>query len=127
VHGIGAGINLARMASKTKTDDKSVTDADYRNQPFSTKRTVPEILTGAATNQIIFLESQLDVCKKALFADSTGIVCSAAQQNTIRTMMLEIAKLQSSWPQKAYRQELAFYVAEDARRQQVAARATPAQ
>ena len=87
---------------------------------------MPEILTGAATQQILFLESQLDLSKAALFTDSTGVVCPASRQNAIHTMMAEIGKLQPSWPQKFYRQELAFYVAEDVRRQKVAARATPA-
>lgn len=128
---IMAGINLGRMAARNKAadaaTDKAVPTVEYRNQSFHTKRTVPEILTGEATDQILFLEGQLDLCKAALLADSTGAVCPATRYNTIRTMQVEIAKAQSSWPQRYYKEELAFYVAEDARRQnKVAARANAA-
>ena len=123
VHGIVAGINVARMAAHGNFGDKSVDGVEYRNRFFPAKRTVPEMLTGAATQQILFLESQLDLSKAALFADSTGVVCSAGRQNTVHTMLAEIGEAQPSWPQKFYRKELAFYVAEDARRQKVAARA----
>ena len=123
VHGIVAGINVARMATRGDFGDKSVDGVEYRNRFFPAKRTVPEMLTGAATQQILFLESQLDLSKAVLFADSTGVVCSAGRQNTVYTMLAEIGEAQPSWPQKFYRKELAFYVAEDARRQKVAARA----
>ncbi len=126
VHGIVAGINLGRMAARGSAADKSVEAVEYRNRSFPTKRTVPEMLTGAASSQILFLEAQLDLCKAALFADSTGVVCPASRQNTLRTMQAQIGQVQSSWPQKYYRQEMAFYMAEDVRRQLVAARANPA-
>ena len=126
MHGIVAGMNVSRMAARGDFKDKSVEGVEYRNRFFPAKRTVPEMLTGPATQQILFLESQLDLCKAALFTDSTGVVCPAGRQNTVHTMLAEIGEAQPSWPQKYYRQELAFYVAEDARRQRVAARAAPA-
>ena len=126
VHGIVAGMNVARMAARGNFGDKSVEGVEYRNRFFPAKRTVSEMLTGAATQQILFLEAQLDLSKAALFTDSTGVVCPAGRQNTVHTMLAEIGQVQPSWPQKYYRQELAFYVAEDARRQKVAARAAEA-
>lgn len=125
VHGIAAGLALGRMAARGAAADKSVESVEYRRQSFPAKRTVREMLTGPATDQILFLEAQLDLCKTALFADSTGAVCPPARQSIIRTMQGEIAQAQSSWPLKPYRQELAFYLAEDVRRQLVAARAAP--
>ena len=87
VHGIVAGINVARMAAHGDFGDKSVDGVKYRNRFFPANRTVPEMLTGAATQQILLLESQLDLSKTALFADSTGVVCPAGRQNTIHTML----------------------------------------
>ena len=120
VHGIAAGISLGRRAARGEFADKNVEAVEYRNKQYPVKRTVPEMLNGAATQQILFLEAQLDLCKAALFADSTGAVCPAARQNIMRAMQSEISQLQGSWPQKYYRQEMAFYMAEDSRRQQVA-------
>lgn len=126
VHGIVAGINLSRMAAWGDFADKSVDAVEYRKRKFPTKRTVPEMLTGPATNQIIFLEAQLDLCKAALLTDTTDTVCPASRRNMIAAMQTEIAGAQPSWPQKYYRQELAFYTAEDSRRQLVASRAAAA-
>ena len=120
VHGIAAGLSLGRRAARGEFADKSVAAVEYRGKQCPTKRTGPEMLNGAATQQILFLEAQLDLCKTALFADSTGAVCPVARQNIMLAMQAEIAQLQGSWPLKYYRQEMAFYMAEDNRRQQVA-------
>ena len=99
VHGIAAD----HMASRGSSADKSVEAVEYRNRTFLLKRTVPQMLTGAGINQILFLQAQLDLCKIALSTDSTSAVFPPARQNTISTMAAEIANIQTYWPLKAYR------------------------
>ena len=126
VHGIVAGMMLGRKAANGDFADKSVTHITYREQQYPLKRTPPEMLTGASTEQIGLLETQLEQCHAALFADTTGAVCPAERLTAIKAAQGILAQARPGWNQKAYRAELAFYVAEDARRQRVAARNVPA-
>lgn len=123
VHGIGAAINLGRMASKGgfSSKDKTMTIETFRDQNFPMKRTPVDQLSGEATDQISFLEGQLDQCHKALFASATGPVLAANQLALIQTTQRILADARPTWNQKFYKQELAFYQAEDGRRQQSAA------
>lgn len=50
-----------------------------------------------------------------------GVVCTPEQRTAIQSAAVSVARAQSSWDLKPYQQEMAFYMAEDARRQQPAA------
>ncbi|WP_426060446.1 hypothetical protein [Hymenobacter sp. B1770] len=110
---------MAVKANKKGTD-YSLTTLTYRGQDFSVKRTPGAENTGPAADYIVMLEAQLEKCYTALIADSVGAVCPASQKAAIKASQAYIANAQPSWNLKPYRAELAFYEAEDARRQRAA-------
>jgi hypothetical protein len=77
-------------------------------------------------DQIGYLEKQLDNCHTALLADSTSPVCSASQAAQLQATQKTIKQLQPKWPMQPYAEEVSFYLAEEARRQQAAGAPTPA-
>ncbi|GAB3292726.1 hypothetical protein ACFQT0_06565 [Hymenobacter humi] len=127
IHGISAGIGLARQASNSNKNgtDYTVSNLSYRGQEFSVKRTPAEQNTGPAAGHIGMLEAELEKCYKALVADSTSSVCSENQKVNIKSLQALISRAQPGWNQKPYRAEAAFYAAEDARRQRVAGTPAP--
>lgn len=125
VNGIVTGFNLGRMVARGDFAEKNVVATTYRGQQYPLKRTPAGQLSGQAADQIALLEAQLDQCHAALLADSAGVVCPPNRQATIQATQAIITKARPAWNQKMYRTELAFYVAEDARRQQVAGGAPP--
>lgn len=127
VHGIGAAVNLGRMAGRGGLGgkDKTVTTDTYRDQEFPMKRTPAAQLTGDAADQIGLLEAQLEQCHRAL-EKPTAVICPPNQLAVINAAQAVIARARPGWNQKFYKQELAFYLAEDARRQAAAAPAAPA-
>jgi hypothetical protein len=56
-----------------------------------------------------------------MLADPKGVVCSPEQRTAIQSATVGVARAQPKWSLKSYQQEMAFYMAEDARRQQPAA------
>lgn len=126
VHGIGAAINLGRLAGRGGLGgkDKTVTTDTYRDQEFPLKRTPADKLTGEAADQIGLLEAQLEQCHRAL-EKPTAVICPPNQRAVINAAQAIIAQARPSWNQKFYKQELAFYLAEDARRQAAAGPAVP--
>ena len=117
VNGIVAGLTLGRRAAQGEFADKTVHAVTYRGASFPLKRTPADQLSGKSADQIAFLEAQLTTCYSALLADSVGSVCTPAQLTTLQATQAIIARARPLWSQKYYREEMAFYVAEEARRQ----------
>ena len=119
VHGIGAAINLGRMAARggatRQPGDKTVTTDTYRDVEFPMKRTPANKLSGEAGDQIGLLEGQLEQCHQAL-ANAKAVICPEARLATIRAAQALVVRQCPGWNQKYYQQELDFYLAEDARR-----------
>lgn len=88
-------------------------------------RTPADKLPKKGAEQITALEAQLDRCHAAMLADAQAVVCSPEQRAAIQQAAIGVARAQPSWDLHPYQQEMAFYLAEDARRQQ-AATASPA-
>jgi hypothetical protein len=89
-------------------------------QALVMQRTPADKLPKKAAEQITALEAQLDRCHAAMLADPKGVVCTPEQRTAIQSAAVSVARAQSSWDLKPYQQEMAFYMAEDARRQQPA-------
>ncbi|GAB3656771.1 hypothetical protein GCM10027594_29110 [Hymenobacter agri] len=122
----GAVIGLAHIISAQKKahDEliaRTITTATYRGESFPMKRCPDDIMAGDAADRIAQLETQLAACNKALLADSTSLTCPAEQQAAIRANLNYISGARPGWSLQPYRQELKFYVAEDKRRERIAA------
>ena len=128
VHGIVAGLMLGHRAMNGDFNDKTVTAITYRGQKYPMKRTPTDPAhapAAAAADPTAQLEGQLNLCHAALFADTTGAVCPANRQALIQATHGIVAQSRPGFNMKHYRTELAFYLAEDARRQRVAGSAVP--
>ena len=126
VHGIVAGLMLGQHAANGDFADKAVTVITYRGQKYPLKRITTEPGSSAvAADPAAQLESQLELCHAALCADSTGTVCPANRRAVIQAIQGIVAESRPGLSMKPYRTELAFYLAEDARRQRVAGVAAP--
>ncbi|MVN77005.1 hypothetical protein GO988_11775 [Hymenobacter sp. HMF4947] len=88
-------------------------------------RTPADKLPKQAAEQITSLETQLERCHAAMLASPTGSVCSPEQRTAIQEAAVNVARARPGWNLQPYQQEMAFYLAEDARRQQPAAPAAP--
>jgi hypothetical protein len=110
---------LARKFIRGEFADRIVSPISYRGQQFLMQRAIPEKLSGPGADQITFLEALLEKCHLAMFSDSSAIVCPANQLATIKATQAIVAKVRPLWNQKHYLGEIAFYMAEDARRKQL--------
>lgn len=109
---------LARKFIRGDYADRTVTPITYRGQQFPMQRAIPDKLSGPGADQITFLEALLEKCHLAMFSDSSATVCPASQLTTIKATQAIVAKVRPLWNQKNYRDEIAFYMVEDARRKQ---------
>lgn len=144
---MGAGIGLgARAALKRKPTPEQLEAARAANAqaaadqqaavlaaapPAGLKdlvlhRTPADKLPKQAAEQITSLETQLERCHAAMLASPTGPVCSPEQRTAMQEAAVSVARAKPGWNLQPYQQEIAFYLAEDARRQQATAPATPA-
>ena len=98
----------------------------YEGQPFPMQRTASDQLPKKGAEQVVAMESELDRCHAALLASPTGVICTPAQRAALQAAIMNLARTTSSRNLAAYQQEAAFYVAQDARRQQAAPLAAPA-
>jgi hypothetical protein len=89
-------------------------------------RTPADKLPKQAAEQITGLEAQLDRCHAAMLASPTGPVCSPEQRAAIQSAAVSVARAKPSFDLHPYQQEMAYYMAEDDRRQQPAAAPAPA-
>ncbi|NML65061.1 hypothetical protein HHL22_07565 [Hymenobacter sp. RP-2-7] len=105
-----------QQASAAATVAPAVALTELRPQ-----RTATDKLPKKGAEQITALEAQLEQCRLAMQASPTGVVCTPAQRTAIQQAAVSAARANPSWSLQPYQQEMAFYAAEDARRQQPAA------
>ncbi|HEX8330110.1 MAG TPA: hypothetical protein VF629_21420 [Hymenobacter sp.] len=123
VHGISAGIGLARAAGRNndaKSDLPVATTSTYRGHSFAMLRTPADQLPKKGAAEVTEVETQLDRFHTAMLADSTSSFCTPEQRKAIQTALVSLGRAQSRWDMQPYQQEATFYLAEDARRQQKA-------
>jgi hypothetical protein len=89
-------------------------------------RTPADKLPKQAAEQITSLEAQLNACHAAMLASPSGAVCSPEQRVAIQQAAVSVARAKPGFDLQPYQQEMAYYMAEDARRQQGATPAAPA-
>lgn len=105
----------------------AATSAPAARPELQPQRTAADQLPKKGAEQITALEAQLEQCRAALLASPTGAVCTPEQRTAIQQAAVSVARANPGWSLQPYQQEMAFYAAEDARRQQAAApAATPA-
>ena len=124
--------NAAKLAAGTPTGTGEVrtaasTSDTYEGKNFPMVRTPTDQLPKKGAAQVSAMETELDRCHTALLANSTGTICTPEQRATLQNAVANLARAQSTRNLAAYQQEATFYLAEDARRQQAAAPATPAE
>ena len=124
--GVRVGVSTARARNyvepadpRAPTPDINVTAATYHGQTYPQKRTPPARLKGPGGEQIANHEALLQKCQDALAADSTGAIGDAASWARLKNSLEAIARDRPTWNVQPYRDEAAFYLAEDARRQRV--------
>ena len=81
-------------------------------------RTPADKVPRKAAEPLTSLEGQLDRCHAALLASPTGPICSPEQRAAIQEAAVGVARAKPGFDLRPYQQEMAFYLAEDARRQQ---------
>lgn len=121
VTGVAAALRIHSLASSASPEAPVVTTATYRASSYLMQRTPPAGRGILGGDQISYLERQLDQCRARLAADSTSHVCAAAQLSQLQATRTAILAAQPKWPVQLYDQEIAFYTAEDTRRQPAAA------
>lgn len=89
-------------------------------------RTPADKLPKKAAAQITDLEAQLDRCHAAMLATPAGPVCTAEQRAAIQAAAISVARAKPGFDLHPYQQEMAYYMAEDARRQPAPTPAAPA-
>ncbi len=89
-------------------------------------RTPADKLPKQAAEQLTGLEAQLDACHAAMLASPTGAVCTPEQRAAIQSAAVSVARAKPGFDLHPYQQEMAYYLAEDARRQQAAPAPAPA-
>ncbi len=131
---VGAAIGFARMMHKKSADKadkaskadskvtKNVSTETYQGKSFSMQRTPADQLPKVGAEQVTALETELDRSHAALLANANGALFTPEQRQALQTALVGLAKSPANGNLAAYQQEAAFYLAEDARRQQ----ATPA-
>lgn len=130
---VGAAIGFARMMHKksaeksdkadkpSKADSKvtkNVSTETYQGKSFSMQRTPADQLPKVGAEQVTALETELDRSHAALAAN--GALFTPEQRQALQTALVGLAKSPANGNLAAYQQEAAFYLAEDARRQQAA-------
>lgn len=85
------------------------------------QRTPADKLPKKGAEQITALEAALERCHAAMVASPTGTVCTPEQRVAIQQAAVAVARAQPNWDLHPYQQEMAFYGAEDTRRQSSAA------
>jgi hypothetical protein len=116
--------NYVELADpRAPTPDINVTAATYRGQTYPQKRTPPTRLNGPGGPQVATHEALLQQCQAALAADSTNAIGTADTWAKLKKSVETIARDRPTWNVQPYRDEAAFYEAEAARRQRIAAAA----
>lgn len=113
----------AKEAADSKATERAGTAAPTE---LVMHRTPADKLPKQAAAQITDLEAQFDRCHAAMLASPAGTVCMAEQRAAIQAAAISVARAKPGFNLAPYQQEMAYYMAEDARRQQPATPAAPA-
>ncbi|AMR26792.1 hypothetical protein A0257_06485 [Hymenobacter psoromatis] len=139
--GLGLGTRLAlqpkltpeQKAAQQAAADKEVADSKATERVGTAEpaelvmhRTLADKLPKQAAAQITDLETQLEQCHAAMLASPAGTVCTAGQRAAIQTAVISVARAKPGFNLSPYQQEMAYYLAEDARRQQATTPTAPA-
>ena len=124
---VGAAIGFGRMIAR-KNSDKAAKAANtiavgtgsYQGKEFPMYRTPADKLPAKGAEELTTLENELDRCHIALLADATSPICTPEQRKALQTAIVKVVQAKAGGNMTAYQQEASFYLAEDARRQQVA-------
>ena len=130
---IGVGVAMqtpAQRAAQQAAAQKAVADAEAAQTvaerdaagpavpaTLVLHRTPADKLPKKGAEQLTALEAQLDRCHAAMLADTKAAVCTPAQRAAIQQAAIGVARAQPGFDLHPYQQEMAFYLAEDARRQ----------
>lgn len=112
---------LSKKSKEGKAEAVAVPTETYQGQSFPVQRTPAEQLPAKGKEQIMALETQLDRCHAALLANPAAAICTPEQRVALTDAAVAAARANPSWNQQDYQKEVAFYLAEDVRRQQAAA------
>lgn len=138
--GLGLGTRLALQPKLTPEQKAAQQAATAANQATAERnaaspavpaelvvhRTSADKMPKQAATQITDLETQLDRCHAAMLASPTAAVCSAEQRAAIQSAAVSVARAKPGFDLQPYQQEMAYYMAEDARRQQAPTPPAPA-
>ncbi|RYY17792.1 MAG: hypothetical protein EOO36_09195 [Cytophagaceae bacterium] len=121
---VGAAIGFARMMNKRAADKNkaaaTATAGSYQGKTFPMQRTPANELPKKGAEQISGLEMELERGHLALLASDSSPVYTPEQRTALQAAIASVAQVQPKANIAAYQQEAAFYLAEDARRQQAA-------
>jgi hypothetical protein len=109
-------LKAAEQPSAEKLATADLTTISASPKELIMQRTPIDKLPKKAAEQITSLETQLSRCQAAMLADPKGAVCTPEQRTAIQNAAVSVARAQPSWDLKPYQQEMAFYMAKDARR-----------
>ncbi|MGI4734477.1 MAG: hypothetical protein ACRYG7_04790 [Janthinobacterium lividum] len=115
--GVGAAVNASRTPKSAPVAAQPVAEVAAAPQALVMQRTPADKLPKRASEQIVALEAQLEQCHAAMLASPTAVVCTAEQRTAIQQAAISVARAKPDWSLQPYQQEMAFYQAEDARRQ----------
>ena len=136
--GVGAAINASRTPKLTPTQQaaqqqqaaqalaEQTTTAPAGPTELVLHRTPADQRPKQAAEQLTGLEAQLDACHAAMLASPTGPVCTPEQRTAIQGAAVRVARAKPGFDLHPYQQEMAYYMAEDTRRQQATAAPAPA-
>ena len=105
---------------RANTTDVNVTPATYRGRTYPQKRTAPGKLKTPGGEQIAWQEAELQKCQTLMVAD-TAAFGTPDTWTHLKASQDIIARERPTWNVQPYRDEAAFYEAENARRQRSAA------
>ena len=88
----------------------------YQGRSFPRQRTPVEALPVEGQAELLRLETMLQRAYESLTDDPTGPVLPAVLADVLTQAAQQAAAVIPTWNQNAYRQEAAFYAAEQARR-----------
>ncbi len=121
---VGAAVGFARMMHKKSADkaeaERVTTAGSYQGKHFPMQRTPADKLPKKGAEQILRLEAELERVHAVLLASDSSPLLTPEQRTALQTAIASVAQLQPKANISAYQQEAAFYLAEDARRQQAA-------
>jgi hypothetical protein len=121
---IGSGLMFGRAMHKKSVDkaeaERVATAGSYQGKTFPMQRTPADKLPKKGAEQISGVEMELERGHTALLASDNGPLYTPEQRAVLQAAIASIAQVQPKANIAAYQQEAAFYLAEDARRQQAA-------